>query len=244
MDAGRFRNADHLPKRRSGVPVPHRELPRQRVGITPQMHGRYPLYDVLAESDHWDEVTRSVVLARLAPPPPLRFFTAAEARTLTAFCDDVLAQDAEPRIPVVPGIDQKLFEGRTDGFRYVDMPEQGQAWRLAAQGLDEAARARGAAAYADAPPDVRHDTCAAFASGEIAGEAWERLPARRAWKALMHDVLGVFYAHPWAWNEIGFGGPAYPRGFMRLGIDLDEPYEGHDRVNVDPVRDARERGLS
>ena len=31
-----------------------------------------------------------------------------------------------------------------------------------------------------------------------------------------HDARG-FYSHPWAWNEIGFGGPAYPQGYMRLG---------------------------
>ena len=33
----------------------------------------------------------------------------------------------------------------------------------------------------------------------------------------MRGVLGAFYSHPWAWNEIGFGGPAYPRGYARLG---------------------------
>ena len=32
----------------------------------------------------------------------------------------------------------------------------------------------------------------------------------------MRSVLAAFYSHPWAWNEIGFGGPAYPRGYMRL----------------------------
>ena len=38
----------------------------------------------------------------------------------------------------------------------------------------------------------------------------------RFWLLLVHDVCAVYYAHPWAWDEIGFGGPAYPRGYMRL----------------------------
>ena len=40
---------------------PPRELPRQRRGTTPQMHGRYPDYDVLDNAGHWDPVTRELV---------------------------------------------------------------------------------------------------------------------------------------------------------------------------------------
>ena len=39
---------------------------------------RFPGFDVLAEADTWDPVTAGVVLARLGPPPPIRFFTQAE----------------------------------------------------------------------------------------------------------------------------------------------------------------------
>ena len=57
----------------------------------------------------------------------------------------------------------------------------------------------------------------------------------------------TFYAHPWAWNEIGFGGPAYPRGYKNLGIDRREPWEVAEREAVDPIpwitraEDARKR---
>ncbi|HEY1513520.1 MAG TPA: hypothetical protein VGF66_07175, partial [Gaiellaceae bacterium] len=48
-------------------------------GTTPQMVGRYPHYDVLTQVDHWDEVTRRVVLDRVENVPPIRFFDSAEA---------------------------------------------------------------------------------------------------------------------------------------------------------------------
>ena len=39
-------------------------------------------------------------------------------------------------------------------------------------------------------------------------------------------ILAAFYSHPWAWNEIGYGGPAYPEGYMRLGpLSILEPHE-------------------
>ena len=217
-------------------------LPRQRRGTTPQMHGRYPDFDVLEQSEHWDEVTRRVVLARL-DPPALRFFDEAEARTLHAFCDTVLAQDREPRIPVLAFVDAKLYEGRLDGYQYADMPDDSETWRLVARGLDEAAHERGAASYGEADAETRLEICEAFAEERLSGGVWLELPVTRAWSVAMRAILAAFYSHPWAWNEIGFGGPAYPRGYMRLGVGQKEPWEGEDAFSLDPVADVRERGL-
>ena len=57
----------------------------------------------------------------------------------------------------------------------------------------------------------------------------------------MRSVLAAFYSHPWAWNEIGFGGPAYPRGYARLGIGLGEAWEGAEAFDVDPADDVKRR---
>src|SRR5581483_10878205 len=94
MAARDFRDAGHLPNLREGKPpADPDELPRQRNGVTPQMHGRYPDFNVLDEADHWDEVTRRVVLERVEPVPEIRYFTTPEAITLGAFLNAVLAQD-------------------------------------------------------------------------------------------------------------------------------------------------------
>ncbi|MEJ7569750.1 MAG: hypothetical protein WKF41_15980, partial [Gaiellaceae bacterium] len=85
-----FRDAGHLPKQAGRNQMDPDELPRQRRGTTPQMHGRYPDFDVLAFTRHWDEQTRTLILNRVSSPPPRRFFNDAEAETLTAFCDTVL----------------------------------------------------------------------------------------------------------------------------------------------------------
>lgn len=206
------------------------------------MHGRYPDFDVLEQAAQWDEVTRRGGLKRL-DPPPLRFFDELEARTLHAFCDTVMAQDREPRVPVLAFVDAKLFEGRLDGYQYADMPEDRETWRRVARGLDEAAVERGAASYGEADAEVRLAVCEAFADARLSGGAWEGLGVAHAWSVVMRAVLSAFYSHPWAWNEIGFGGPAYPRGYMRLGAGQKEPWEGEDEFGLDPVPDVRERGL-
>jgi hypothetical protein len=49
----------------------------------------------------------------------------------------------------------------------------------------------------------------------------------------------AFYAHPSAWTEIGFPGPAYPRGYKNTGVDSREPFEVRDvSASGDPVRDG------
>jgi Gluconate 2-dehydrogenase subunit 3 len=235
-----YRSAEHLPKRRrDGIPPPPEELPRQRRGRTPQLHGRYPDYDVLENADHWDATTRRVVLARVQEVPAVTFFTPREERTLRELCDLVTAQDAEPRIPVLEMVDAKLAARELDGFRHHDMPEDPETWRLVAAGLDELA----GGSFADLAPDQASALVARFAAGELEGGTWERLPARKAWSVVTRGILSAFYSHPWAWNEIGYGGPAYPRGYMRLGVDRLERHQRPEVAQEDPVNAVREAGL-
>jgi hypothetical protein len=239
-----FRLSDHLPNLRPDHQPPSPdELPRQRNGVTPQMHGRYPDYNVFDEAGHWDEVTRRLVLKRVEQVPPIRFFTHDEALTLGVFCDVVLAQDREPKIPVLNMIDAKLFAGELDGFRYADMPGDRETWRRLALGLDAAAREHGADYFAGASEDVQTQVVDGLAKGKLHGEVWDELPPDKTWKVVSRAILSAFYSHPWAWNEIGFGGPAYPRGYARLGVGQRESWEGPPASEVDPVSATEQRGV-
>ncbi|HVX32916.1 MAG TPA: gluconate 2-dehydrogenase subunit 3 family protein [Solirubrobacterales bacterium] len=235
-------DVSHL--RHHGGAAPHEDprpgLPRQRRGTTPQGFGRYPDFDVLAQGEHWDEVTRRVVLDRVERVPPIRFFDDREAATLGAFCDTVLAQDREPRVPVLAMVDEKLHERKLDGYRHADMPPDPQTWRVVARKLDEEARRLRAEDFAAASQGIRDEVVRRFAAGEL---EWEELPVDKAWSVVMRMVLAAFYSHPWAWSEIGFGGPAYPRGFARLGPGQREHWETPPEFEVDPVSDVRERGV-
>ena len=52
----------------------------------------------------------------------------------------------------------------------------------------------------------------------------------RAFAVVMRHICEAFYGHPWAWNEIGFPGPAYPRGYAAFGT----PYLGDESEHWEP----------
>jgi hypothetical protein len=228
---------DHLPNLRHGEVRDGSWLPRQRRGTTPQMVGRYPDYDVMETVGTWDASTRKVVEGRLHLDCRLSFFSAEEEPCLRAFCDVAVAQHSEPRVPVAEMVDQKMHRGQLDGYRYADMPEDPETWRRALRGLDETARRRfDGKGFADLDLDTQEGLVAQMADGALTGGVWDTLNVKRTFSVCMRAILAAFYSHPWAWNEIGFGGPAYPRGFMRLGpIGVREPFETPGATNEDPV---------
>jgi gluconate 2-dehydrogenase subunit 3-like protein len=221
-------------------------LPKQERGITPQMVGRYPHHDVLEQTDHWDDLTRKVVLDRVENVPSIVYFDEAEAETLKAFCDVVTAQDSEPRVPVLSYIDEKLQAGKRDGWRFYDLPDDGALWRLLARGLDDEALAQSYESYAAAPLETQVDIVHRFSKADLHGGVWDTINVARAFSVVMRYVAQAFYSHPYAWNEIGFGGPAYPRGYAAFGaphLGERESWETPESVHYDPVSDTRKRGL-
>ncbi len=203
------------------------------MGTTPGGdEARFPGFDVLGQQRAWDDVTRGTVLARLQGGAGLHFFSAEQEPTARALVDRLLAQDDEPRAPVLEMIDQRLLEHRGDGYRYDDMPEDWDAFAASVSGLDADARAVTGRPFWDLPVGAQMRLLDDVRTSQ--GD-WHGMPASRVFSLWTRYVCDAFYSHPWAWNEIGFGGPAYPRGYKNLGTDRREPWEAGERDAADPV---------
>jgi hypothetical protein len=183
------------------------------------------------EVQRWDPVTTRVVLARLAPGTTLTFFTAAEAAVAQPLVDLLLAQDREPRIPVLALIDARLAAGETDGWHHDDMPVDGDGWRQTLAHLDTDSETAHRSRFADLPARQQ----APLVQAVYDADRWHGLPAKQVWSLWTRYACTAFYSHPWAWNEIGFGGPAYPRGYKNLRVDGRERWEVPDHDPDDPV---------
>jgi hypothetical protein len=212
--------------------VSHLPLPDREGG------GRYPGFDVMAQARHWDPATTAVVAERVGIPPDVRFFNRDEVVTATALCDALLHQRSDPRVPVVSLIDSRLAEQETDGWHYAWMPPDGEAWRRSLAALEEDALARHAHRFGQLTPEQQTELLRRIQQAE--GE-WRGLPAAAVWSLWTRYACTAFYSHPWAWEEIGYAGPAYPRGYKSVGPDGREPFEVAD---AHPATGAPDAGSS
>jgi hypothetical protein len=193
----------------------------------------YASYDVLTKwsTPSWDEQTRQVIARRLTDVPARCFFSQAQWDTLEAVVARLLPQPerSEP-IPITPWIDEKLHHHWGDGFRYDDMPPMREAWRLGLQGIDDESEQRFSAAFRVLKSQDQDTVLRAIQEGQVEGAVWRQLPPRRFFTTvLLKEVVGAYYSHPAAWNEVGFGGPASPRGYVRLGVNQHDPWEARAR---------------
>lgn len=199
-----------------------------------QQPGYYSGFSTLEQKKYWDEATLELVENRLAAPPPIRFFNEKEAATMQAIVDRLMPQDdraPEKTIPILPVIDDRLFHNRLNGFRYEDMPPDQEAYLRGVQAMDEMAMQRYGSPFTELSVHQQELLLRSLHNHkpDPGHHVWQLMPVARFWSMLLEDCVTAYYAHPWAWDEIGFGGPAYPRGYMRLEHGLPEPWEQDER---------------
>lgn len=207
------------------------------------VRSRYPGYDVLSkrQSPSWNEQTRRVVTRRLALGGPPRFFSDEEFQTVTAIASRIVPQPTtRAPVPVAALVDDKLASGKSDGFRVAGMPREPDAWRLGLKALDaEAIGAYGEDFYRLAA-GLQDALLARMQSGELKSAAWGGMTSKDFFKKRMaHDIVLAYYAHPTAWSEIGWGGPASPRGYVRLDFNERDPWEAAEAANGDDAQVRR-----
>jgi hypothetical protein len=208
---------------------------------------RYPGYDVLHKRDtpSWDPVTRQVVDDRLSLPAQPRYFDVSQWAIVTALCDRIVAQpDDRPPVPVAAMLDTQLHENQGEGWRNARMPPLREAWCTGLAALEIESRAAHHAGYAQATSAQQTRLIECMQRGELCNAAWQDMPSELFFtERVLHDLYGAYYSHPTAWSEIGFGGPANPRGYVRLYKNRRDAWEAIEATseNAATVRQENAR---
>ena len=195
------------------------------------MSDRYPDYDVLAKRDtpSWNDQTRRVVERRLAIDPDAHaFFDEAQWATLRAVCESIVPQpkDRARPAPLAAMVDAKLKANEGDGYRDARLPRQDEAWPLGLRAIEAEAQTRFSAPFHELDGARRDEILRDLHEDRPRSDAWGGMSPKLFFETLLlHDIVGAYYAHPHAWNEIGYGGPASPRGYVRLNTDRRDPWE-------------------
>lgn len=193
------------------------------------MQTRYPDWNVMNNADHWDEHTSKLVQKRLDGSTSLKFLHPEEAELLRVVCARLLADTDEERINVVVAhIDKKLAEKISAGYRQVRLPDARVLYRDGLRGITEAAKVQFRHEFLELEDQQQNEVLKAIADGHARGSTWMKLPAQQFFKKLLHDTIEIYCSLPPVWSEMGYAGPAYPRGYVRIELGATDPWEARE----------------
>lgn len=174
--------------------------------------------------------TRKALLNRLNEPPVLvpQYFDEPTFRRLQQVCDRLIPQsDQQPRkgltgdaqslrgfVDIAGPIDQRLANGTTNGWRYDDLPNDGEAYRLFLMGLDQTAEALFTRSFNALTGEQQDTVLQAVQQGDAPGPAWQQLPGDRVFEELLAEVVEVYYSHPLVQLGIGYTGMVEDRNLI------------------------------
>lgn len=188
-------------------------------------------FQELLPTSHLSEATRAELTQRLVETSQAaayepQFFAPETYQLFMAVAARLFPQPERPvPIPLIMAVDKRLAEGRSDGWRYDALPPDREAYRLGLGGIEQIAHALFQQAFEQLAPAQQDAVIESLASGTPPGETWQSLNATRFFEEMLAELTAVYYAHPWAQDEIGYTGYADLPGWTKIGLNEKEARE-------------------
>lgn len=186
----------------------------------------YPDYDVLSLQDEWDDHTRSIVIKRLGPFR-LTLLSEWEQEMIKVIASHLAYDERDEVLTwVAAHVDQALAQPFGESQRKPNTPPRRTLIRDGLKALDNWAKSTHYKAFLHIKPDQQLQILRSLELGSLAQEnTWDTVLQKELFQKLLGLIISAYYSHPWVWSDIGYGGPAYPRGYVRVELGLTDPWE-------------------
>ena len=188
----------------------------------------YPSFDVMKERHEWDDHTQSIVMSRAKPNNVLHFLTPPEAGMIRRI-GSLLVGDETPEALdfVLVHIDRTLHHFPGESQRKTGVPEAPKLLRAGLHALEQAAHALHSSSFTDldAAAQKQYLQDISQSAAKPAG-VWHGIPQAELFRKLLNLTVEAYCSHPKVWSDIGYAGPAYPRGYVRTQMGQLDPWEG------------------
>ena len=187
----------------------------------------YPDYDVLDLKEEWDPVTVDVVLKRLGPFPALKFLKDHEEPKLRVIAKHLVYDHRDDIFDwVIHFIDQRLNNELGEYQRKPDAPPEKILIREGLQALDTLSQKLHNQNFLEAGTKEQFEMLSSLQLEQAASiPEWSAIPQKDFFDKLLLLTVSAYYSHPTIWSEMGYGGPAHPRGYYRLELGIRDPWE-------------------
>ncbi|WP_068777220.1 gluconate 2-dehydrogenase subunit 3 family protein [Paenibacillus sp. FJAT-26967] len=188
---------------------------------------KYPSFDVMAEREHWDLHTQSIVSDRLVRQSQHQVLSLEEAELLRSWCSRLVDDDRAEMINyVIEHIDTTLSSSTGEGQRKPEVPRQRELILRGLQAVDKIAEGFHGQPFHHLSALEQREIMKNIAESKLplTGE-WTMTVQNEWFSKLLKLTVEAYYSHPTVWSEIGYAGPAYPRGYIRTDRGQLDPWE-------------------
>lgn len=186
----------------------------------------YPSFDVMKEKENWDDHTREIVEKRLQQKK-YQQLSLDESILLTQICAQLLDDTRDSVLHyVVSHFDSQLGSDIGENQRKPNVPKASVLIREGIRALDQYCTLTYGRQFAGIKDEEKQAILAKMMNNELQLSAdGINIPAKELFNKLLSEAVSAYYSHPMIWSEIGYAGPAYPRGYVRSELGLRDPWE-------------------
>jgi hypothetical protein len=130
---------------------------------------------------------------------------------------------------VIRHIDQTLHSSPGEGQRKQGVPAGKDLVRQGLQALDLFAKDEYDSSFLELEAAAQEKLLQDVGAGNAKPQsAWNGVPQQPFFQKLMSLTVESYCSHPRIWSEIGYAGPAYPRGYVRTQLGQRDPWEAKE----------------
>lgn len=190
----------------------------------------YPTYDVMSAQHAWDDHTRKIVNERLHTGGDYLYLTVIEAEMLRAWCTQLVDDDRAEIIQyILEHVDRQLASG-TESQRKPGLPTASELVRMGLSTLGDSCQQLYTEHFFHLERERQMQIMQSVSDEDgLPYDNWKHVPQKAFFQKLLTLTLEAYYSHPRVWSEIGYGGPAYPRGYVRMHPGQLDPWEAKPR---------------
>src|SRR5690606_29422227 len=119
-----------------------------------------------------------------------------------------------------------LASSPSEGQRKVGVPAAPELIRQGISAIELASLQQHSVPFTKLSRSEQKQIIQAMSSGSAApAEVWNGLPQKDLFDKLLRLTVESYCSHPRVWSEIGYAGPAYPRGYVRTKLGQLDPWE-------------------
>ncbi len=181
------------------------------------------------EEKQWDSHTRQIVGKRTDTQSifSLQYLTEQESNTLFELCAILLDDGRNPIISfVVHHFDATLATNIGESQRKDGVPKLSILIRDGVALLEKACTDIYRSPFGSLNEETKTEVVSNLMQGNFTLKSDQiTIPVKDFIHKISSEATAAYYSHPTIWSEIGYAGPAYPRGYVRTELGLTDPWE-------------------